>query len=195
MVMIKMAVSTRPRLTAKALNCLEELHEQEVEVNVSPLDELDFVQALPRAPTPATAPSGSSRARTDSQRDAIRIINQATAQSEFSILEVGKTKAEDEAAKSYSIEPLLPNLSHTPAGSADVGKAWRGRFTPKEIRILALLVQGSTCETIATHLNAPERTIKNYLRALVSTTGLSDLSELAAFAVLHGLLEPPPEEY
>jgi DNA-binding NarL/FixJ family response regulator len=72
---------------------------------------------------------------------------------------------------------------------------WRGRFTPKETKILALLAQGSSCEEIARKLSAPERTVRDYLRGLLCTTGLSELSELAEFTLAHRLLDPPAKEY
>jgi len=43
-------------------------------------------------------------------------------------------------------------------------------------------------EQIAKRLCTMENTIKNYLRALLTTTGSSDLSELASFTVTHRVL-------
>jgi DNA-binding NarL/FixJ family response regulator len=65
----------------------------------------------------------------------------------------------------------------------------RARLTPKEIKILALVVEGCSTEQIAKRLCTLENTIKNYLRALLTTTGSSDLSELASFTVTHRVLD------
>jgi DNA-binding NarL/FixJ family response regulator len=72
-------------------------------------------------------------------------------------------------------------------GECDEGL--RARLTPKEIKILALVVEGCSTEQIAKRLSTLENTIKNYLRALLTTTGSSDLSELASFTVTHRVLD------
>jgi DNA-binding CsgD family transcriptional regulator len=55
-----------------------------------------------------------------------------------------------------------------------VGTRVRDRLTPKQMRIVALIVQGCTNREIAIRLNMTEQVIKNYLRAIYSKTGVSD---------------------
>lgn len=82
--------------------------------------------------------------------------------------------------------PALPESIDT---TAEIDDSLRTRLTPKEIKILALVVEGCSSEQIAKRLSTLEHTIKNYLRALLSTTGSSDLSELARFTVTHRVLD------
>ena len=65
-----------------------------------------------------------------------------------------------------------------------VGARVRDRLTPKEIQIVALIVQGCKNKLIATQ----EQVIKNYLRSIYDKTGVSDRLELALFTIHHRVL-------
>ncbi|ADW68249.1 response regulator transcription factor [Granulicella tundricola] len=69
-----------------------------------------------------------------------------------------------------------------------VGARVRDRLTPKELQIVALIVQGCKNKDIATQLNTKEQVIKNYLRSIYDKTGVSDRLELALFTLHHRLL-------
>jgi DNA-binding NarL/FixJ family response regulator len=69
-----------------------------------------------------------------------------------------------------------------------VGARVRDRLTPKEIQIVALIVQGCKNKQIATQLNTKEQVIKNYLRSIYDKTGVSDRLELALFTIHHRVL-------
>ena len=69
-----------------------------------------------------------------------------------------------------------------------VGKRVRDRLTPKEMRIVALIVQGCKNREIALRLKTTEQVIKNYLRSVYDTTGVSDRLELALFTIHHRVL-------
>lgn len=69
-----------------------------------------------------------------------------------------------------------------------VGARVRDRLTPKEIKIVALIVQGYKNKEIATHLGTTEQVIKNYLRNVYDKTGVSDRLELALFTIHHRTL-------
>jgi DNA-binding NarL/FixJ family response regulator len=69
-----------------------------------------------------------------------------------------------------------------------VGARVRDRLTPKEIQIVALIVQGYKNKLIATQLNTKEQVIKNYLRSIYDKTGVSDRLELALFTIHHRVL-------
>jgi len=62
-----------------------------------------------------------------------------------------------------------------------VGTRVRDRLTPKEMRIVALIVQGCKNREIALRLKTTEQVIKNYLRSVYDKTGVSDRLELALF--------------
>jgi DNA-binding NarL/FixJ family response regulator len=69
-----------------------------------------------------------------------------------------------------------------------VGTRVRDRLTPKEMQIVALIVQGCKNKQIALQLNTKEQVIKNYLRSIYDKTGVSDRLELALFTIHHRVL-------
>ena len=69
-----------------------------------------------------------------------------------------------------------------------VGARVRDRLTPKEMKIVALIVQGCKNKEIALRLGTTEQVIKNYLRGVYDKTGVSDRLELALFTIHHRLL-------
>ncbi len=69
-----------------------------------------------------------------------------------------------------------------------VGARVRDRLTPKEMKIVALIVQGCKNKEIATRLTTTEQVIKNYLRSIYDKTGVSDRLELALFTIHHRML-------
>jgi len=76
----------------------------------------------------------------------------------------------------------------------EVGTRVRDRISSKEIRIVALLVQGCTNGEIANRLKTTEQVIKNYLRFIYDKTGVSTRLELALFTVHHRVLARAVEE-
>jgi DNA-binding NarL/FixJ family response regulator len=84
---------------------------------------------------------------------------------------------------------LQAKSAHGIAEEADaVGARVRDRLTPKEIKIVALIVQGFKNKEIASHLGTTEQVIKNYLRNVYDKTGVSDRLELALFTIHHRTL-------
>jgi DNA-binding NarL/FixJ family response regulator len=69
-----------------------------------------------------------------------------------------------------------------------VGTSVRNRLTPKETRIVALIVQGFKNREIASRLKTTEQGIKNHLRSIYDKTGVSDRLELALFTIHHRAL-------
>jgi DNA-binding NarL/FixJ family response regulator len=84
---------------------------------------------------------------------------------------------------------LPPQLMQTDSPEDDmVGMRVRDRLTPKEMRIVALIVQGCKNREIAIRLKTTEQVIKNYLRSIYDKTGVSDRLELALFTIHHRVL-------
>jgi DNA-binding NarL/FixJ family response regulator len=82
-----------------------------------------------------------------------------------------------------------PHLMQPDSPEEDmVGTRVRDRLTPKEMRIVALIVQGCKNREIATRLKTTEQVIKNYLRSIYDKTGVSDRLELALFTIHHRVL-------
>ena len=83
-----------------------------------------------------------------------------------------------------------------------VGTRVRDRLTPKEMQIVALIVQGCKNKDIAQQLGTKEQVIKNYLRSIYDKSGVSDRLELALFTIHHRVLaeaaakgrKPHPDE-
>ena len=74
------------------------------------------------------------------------------------------------------------------AAQDQVGARVRDRLTPKEMQIVALIVQGCKNKQIALQLKTKEQVIKNYLRSIYDKTGVSDRLELALFTIHHKVL-------
>ena len=87
-------------------------------------------------------------------------------------------------------ETYLPESPLTQVASENdmVGARVRDRLTPKELRIVALIVQGYKNKEIAQQLGTTEQVIKNYLRNVYDKIGVSDRLELALFTIHHKIL-------
>ena len=84
---------------------------------------------------------------------------------------------------------MPPQLMQPDSPEEDmVGTRVRDRLTPKEMRIVALIVQGCKNREIAMRLKTTEQVIKNYLRSIYDKTGVSDRLELALFTIHHRVL-------
>jgi len=82
-----------------------------------------------------------------------------------------------------------PQIMHPGSPEEDmVGTRVRDRLTPKEMRIVALIVQGCKNREIALRLKTTEQVIKNYLRSIYDKTGVGDRLELALFTIHHRVL-------
>ncbi len=79
-----------------------------------------------------------------------------------------------------------PSLVANPQDA--VGARVIDRLTPKEMQIVALIVQGCKNKDIAAQLGTKEQVIKNYLRSIYDKTGVSDRLELALFTLHHRIL-------
>lgn len=86
-----------------------------------------------------------------------------------------------------TFQPLQALLADTPEEDL-VGTRVRDRLTPKEMRIVALIVQGCKNREIALRLKTTEQVIKNYLRSIYDKTGVGDRLELALFTLHHRVL-------
>lgn len=87
-------------------------------------------------------------------------------------------------------ETYLPAVVLPPDATEEdlVGTRVRDRLTPKEMKIVALIVQGCKNREIAVRLKTTEQVIKNYLRSIYDKTGVSDRLELALFTIHHRVL-------
>jgi DNA-binding NarL/FixJ family response regulator len=83
---------------------------------------------------------------------------------------------------------LEPTNVTTMQAADSVGTRVRDRLTPKEMQIVALIVQGCKNKDIASQLGTKEQVIKNYLRSIYDKSGVSDRLELALFTIHHRVL-------
>jgi DNA-binding NarL/FixJ family response regulator len=83
---------------------------------------------------------------------------------------------------------VSPQLTIAALPDDVVGTQVRNRLTPKEMRIVALIVKGCKNRIIASRLKTTEQVIKNCLRSIYDKTGVSDRLELALFTVHHRVL-------
>jgi DNA-binding NarL/FixJ family response regulator len=85
-----------------------------------------------------------------------------------------------------TIPPVQSNGYAEPEDS--VGARVRDRLTLKEMKIVALIVEGCKNREIGSRLGTTEQVIKNYLRSIYDKTGVSDRVELALFTIHHRTL-------
>jgi DNA-binding NarL/FixJ family response regulator len=84
---------------------------------------------------------------------------------------------------------VIANGCHGTVHEEDpVGARVRDRLTPKEMKIVALIIQGCKNKEIALRLFTTEQVVKNYLRSIYDKTGVSDRLELALFTIHHRIL-------
>lgn len=79
----------------------------------------------------------------------------------------------------------------TPSDEDDpdsIGVRVRDRLTPKEMQVVAVLMQGCKNKEIALRLGTTEQVIKNYLRSIYEKTGVSDRLALALFTTNNRIL-------
>jgi len=70
----------------------------------------------------------------------------------------------------------------------------RDRLTAKELRIVALIVQGYKNKEIASQLGTTEQVIKNYLRKIYDKLGVSDRLELALYCLHNKIIQSEADE-
>jgi DNA-binding NarL/FixJ family response regulator len=73
------------------------------------------------------------------------------------------------------------------AARKERGQAFAG-LTEQEVRILSLVAEGHTNREIADKVYLSEKTVRNYVSAILGKLGLAHRSQAAAYAVEHGLL-------
>ncbi|QNI30595.1 response regulator transcription factor [Alloacidobacterium dinghuense] len=72
--------------------------------------------------------------------------------------------------------------------SDPVGTRVRDGLTPKELKVLSLIMQGCKNREVGLKLKTSEQVIKNYLRGIFDKVGVSDRLELALFTIHHPTL-------
>jgi DNA-binding NarL/FixJ family response regulator len=99
-------------------------------------------------------------------------------------------------AASRGESPLQPSIARKVLRRLRAGPPTARSVTParldepltgRELDVLRLLGTGATNREIAERLSLTEGTIKNYISAILSKTGLSDRTQAALFAVRRGL--------
>ena len=79
------------------------------------------------------------------------------------------------------------------AARKERGQAF-ANLTEQEVKILALVAEGHTNREIADRVYLSEKTVRNYVSAILGKLGLAHRSQAAAYAVEHGLLSHQREE-
>lgn len=123
--------------------------------------------------------------------DRVDLVPDEVANELAGIIGRGVTSAElSDCVKRVVVGQRCVQITKSPAMQAQdaVGTRVRDRLTPKEMQIVALIVQGCKNKDIANQLGTKEQVIKNYLRSIYDKTGVSDRLELALFTLHHRIL-------
>lgn len=67
-------------------------------------------------------------------------------------------------------------------------------LSPREKEVLRLVAEGKSNKEIAGALNLSDITVRNYISNMLEKLGLTNRVELAAFALTHHLVKPPPAQ-
>jgi DNA-binding NarL/FixJ family response regulator len=106
-------------------------------------------------------------------------------------------KALESVARGESLlDPALMNKVFArlrEAARKERGQAF-ANLTEQEVKILALVAEGLTNREIADKIYLSEKTVRNYVSAILGKLGLAHRSQAAAYAVEHGLLAHTREE-
>ena len=81
-----------------------------------------------------------------------------------------------------------PNSNTTEISEDMVGRRVRDRLSEKELRIVAAVVRGYKNREVAVMLHTSEQVVKNALRVIFDTIGVSDRLELTLFVMHHRML-------
>ncbi len=65
-------------------------------------------------------------------------------------------------------------------------------LTPRELQVVAAIVEGASNRDIGQQFNLSEQTVKNHLSHIFDKLGVSNRLELALYAVHHKLLQQKP---
>jgi DNA-binding NarL/FixJ family response regulator len=66
-----------------------------------------------------------------------------------------------------------------------IGENVASRLSPRELAVLALIVQARRNRDIAAELGTSEQVIKNYVHSIFNITGMSTRLELAVYTLAH----------
>jgi DNA-binding NarL/FixJ family response regulator len=80
---------------------------------------------------------------------------------------------------------LIDTLRKPPAPS---GTSPLDTLTPRELAVIAVIVEGGTNRDVSRELKLSEQTVKNHLSHIYDKVGVSSRLELAVFAIHHNLL-------
>jgi DNA-binding NarL/FixJ family response regulator len=84
----------------------------------------------------------------------------------------------------------VPDLAHAVHDRAQ--RTPSGVLTPRELDIVAAIVDGATNRDIAEQFGVSQQTVKNHLSSIFDKLGVSTRLELALYAINHSLVDPRP---
>jgi DNA-binding NarL/FixJ family response regulator len=88
-----------------------------------------------------------------------------------------------------TLDDLLASLRHPEEkGGRTVSPA--ATLTPRELQVVASIVDGATNKDIGNQFGLSEQTVKNHLAHVFDKLGVSSRLELALYAIRHKLFEP-----
>lgn len=95
------------------------------------------------------------------------------------------------AAVARGMQRLAVGELRALAAPAPAGVPAPGSLSDLEVTLLRLIAEGHTNREIAAHLHFTEKTIRNYVSALLAKLNLRNRAEAAAYAVSHNLHARP----
>jgi DNA-binding NarL/FixJ family response regulator len=87
-----------------------------------------------------------------------------------------------------TLDDLLTSLRHPP-DKGSLGLSPAASLTPREIQVVAAIVDGATNKDIGNQFGLSEQTVKNHVSHIFDKLGVSNRLELGLYAVHHRLLD------
>jgi DNA-binding NarL/FixJ family response regulator len=95
-------------------------------------------------------------------------------------------------AAASGLSPLTPRIARTLlTTSPQHFPSLPSDLSARETRLLELVARGMSNQVVAQRLGISEKTVKNNLSSIYRTIGVHDREAAAAWAVDHGIAEPP----
>jgi DNA-binding NarL/FixJ family response regulator len=101
--------------------------------------------------------------------------------------------ANDYIVKPFVVDVLLARLRQLVALSSPIGSATASRLTPRELEVLALLVEGLQQAEIAKRLSISPKTVGKHIEHILSKLGVHSRAQAVAFAVRDDVVDSSEE--
>ena len=152
--------------------------------------------------------------RIKTQSPEVQVVMLTVSDDEQDLVAAVRHGADGYLLKDLRPEALFQQLRDLTAGKAPLSRTMTGKLlrqlaqrdrpmvhpaaadvlSKRECDVLPLIVNGYSNQEIAEELGIARNTVKNHLRSIISKLGVKNRTQVAAYAVSHGLVSLPTED-